>query len=321
MRQELDNLYTTYIDALAARETVRFTQAGMVAVELAIKRRKERERYGGGAATVGSHRDSSRCARAGDARCRPTIDAKRTLATILSFPPEAGQSLELRGSLRDLVPPPKTTDELVSVALAARPHVSVFRLNVCRVADVKLAKANRFPDVYVLYQPYTYQDNAPFNLPSSRSWALGATVTAPIYDRNQGNIRRAGVNVEQSRLELQAYQRRVVSEVEDAREEYEVSRAMIERIEKHLLPAARHVARSQPEDIGKRGRRRLCVLNRTARLPGPGPPISGWARSPSAGDAEVEYGRGFAEFCRNALHLSWMQAPVPRVVNPTTSHE
>ena len=93
------------------------------------------------------------------------------------------------------------------------------------MADVRLAKANRISDVFVLYQPYTYQDNAPFNLPSSRSWALGATVTAPIYDRNQGNIRRANVNVEQSRLEMQSVERRMVAEVEDARDEYEVSRA------------------------------------------------------------------------------------------------
>ena len=42
MRQELDNLYTTYIDALAARETVRFAQAGMVAVELAMKTQEKK---------------------------------------------------------------------------------------------------------------------------------------------------------------------------------------------------------------------------------------------------------------------------------------
>ena len=80
-----------------------------------------------------------------------------------------------------------------------------------------------------------------FNLPSSRSWAVGATVTAPIFDRNQGNIRRAQVNIEQSRLEMQVIERRVLAEVEGARQEYEVTRAMVERIEQHLLPAARHV--------------------------------------------------------------------------------
>ena len=61
------------------------------------------------------------------------------------------------------------------------------------------------------------------------------------------------MNVDQSRLEFEAYQRRVFSEVEDAREEYEVSRAMIERIEKHLLPAARHVRDSSLKTSEKEG--------------------------------------------------------------------
>ncbi len=244
VRQELDNLYTAYVDALAARETLRFAEAGITAVEQAIttqgKKGNDTEAERLQADHIEIHRDAIELAKL-DAKGN-LASAKRTLATILSLPREASRTMELRGSLRDLVPPPPTTDELAQTALAARPDVAVYRLNVCRaLADVKLAKANRFSDVYVLYQPYTYQDNAPFQLPSSRSWALGATVTAPLYDRNQGNIRRTAVNVDQSRLELQAIERRAMAEVEDAREEYEISRAMIERIEKRLLPTAREV--------------------------------------------------------------------------------
>lgn len=244
VRQELDNLYTAYVDALSARETVRFAEAGIAGVEHAIatqgKKGNDTEDEKLQADHIEIHRDALELVRL-DAEGN-LASAKRTLATILSLPREASHTLELRGSLRDLVPPPPPTEELARMALAARPDVAVYRLNVCRsLADVKLAKANRFSDVYVLYQPYTYQDNAPFNLPSSRSWAVGATVTAPIYDRNQGNIRHAAVNVDQSRLELAAIERRAWAEVEDAREEYEISRAMIERIEKHLLPAAREV--------------------------------------------------------------------------------
>ncbi|HEY4308617.1 MAG TPA: TolC family protein [Pirellulales bacterium] len=244
VRQELDYLYTTYVDALSARETLRFSEAGLAAVNIALdthgKKGNDTEDEQLQKDHIEIHRDSIELAKL-DAEAN-LASAKRTLATVLGLPREAAQTLELRGSLRDLVPPPPPTDELVQTALAARPDVAMYRMNVCRaMADVKLAKANRFPDVYVLYQPYTYQDNSPFSVPSSRSWALGATVTAPIYDRNQGNIRHAAVNVDQSRLELQVIERRVLAEVEDAREEYEVSRAMIERIEKHLLPAAKHV--------------------------------------------------------------------------------
>ena len=175
VRQELDTLYTAYIDALSARETVRFAEAGVAGVEQAIatqgKKGNDTEDEKLQADHIEIHRDSLELVRL-DAEGN-LASAKRTLATILSLPREASQTLELRGSLRDLVPPPPVTDELAQMALAARPDVVVYRLNVCRaIADVKLAKANRFPDVYVLYQPYTYQDNSPFQLPSSRSWAL-----------------------------------------------------------------------------------------------------------------------------------------------------
>lgn len=244
VRLEIDYLYSVYVDFLAARETLRFAEAGVSAVEHAMETQSKKNDASEDAQLqadhIEIHRDAIELAML-DARAN-LQSAKRALATVLSLPRDAVDRLDLYGSLRDSAPPVQSADELVQIAVAARPDLASFRLNVCRaLADVRLAKANRISDVFVLYQPYTYQDNAPFNLPSSRSWALGATVTAPIYDRNQGNIRRANVNVEQSKLEMQAVERRIVGEVDDARDEYEISRNMVERIEKHLLPAARHV--------------------------------------------------------------------------------
>ena len=78
-----------------------------------------------------------------------------------------------------------------------------FRLGVQRAeADVRLARANRLNDVFVLFQPYTYQDNTPYGLKSATSWALGVTVPLPVYNRNQGAIQRAVLNVDQTQTEL-----------------------------------------------------------------------------------------------------------------------
>jgi cobalt-zinc-cadmium efflux system outer membrane protein len=244
VRLEMDYLYTTYVDVLAARETLRFAQAGVTAIEHALATQEKKGDTSEDAKVQADHieiqRDAIELAMM-DARAN-LQSSKRALVTALSLPREIADRIDLRGSLRDQAPALREVDELVQMAIAARPDLASFRLNLCRaMADVRLAKANRFSDVFVLYQPYTYQDNSPFNLPSSRSWAVGATMTAPIYDRNQGNIRRANFNVDQSRLEMQAVERRVVTEVEDARAEYDVSRAMVERIEQRLLPAARHV--------------------------------------------------------------------------------
>jgi DNA-binding LytR/AlgR family response regulator len=104
-----------------------------------------------------------------------------------------------------------------------------------------LARANRFTDVYVLYQPYTFQDNSPTGQKSPTSWALGVTVPLPVYNRNQGGILRAKLNVTQTQIELATIERQVMGEVQIAEKEYEISRKAIERIEKELLPRAAQV--------------------------------------------------------------------------------
>ena len=51
------------------------------------------------------------------------------------------------------------------MGLSSRPDLNANRLGLTRAhADVKLARANRFSDVYLLYQPYTLQNNSPFGL-------------------------------------------------------------------------------------------------------------------------------------------------------------
>ena len=87
----------------------------------------------------------------------------------------------------------------------------------CRAeADVRLARANAFSDVYVLWQPYTFQDNSPYGLKSQYSWALGVTVPLPIYNRNQGGIQRARLNVNQSQIQLADLERQAKIDVEQA---------------------------------------------------------------------------------------------------------
>ena len=101
------------------------------------------------------------------------------------------------------------------MAVAERPDIVSFRLGIVRAeADVRLARANAFSDVYVLWQPYTFQDNTPYGLKSQYSWALGVTVPLPIYNRNQGGIERAKMNVSQSQIQLADQERQVQIDVE-----------------------------------------------------------------------------------------------------------
>ena len=60
----------------------------------------------------------------------------------------------------------------------------------------------------------------------------------PVYNRNQGNIERARLNVTQSQIELEGIERRVVTEVSQAAREYEVTGQIVQRIRTEILPSS-----------------------------------------------------------------------------------
>ena len=248
VRLQIDNLYTAYVNALAARETSRYAQASLEGLNVILEVTQKLQEQG-----VKTSTDVKSVQVLRDAAAIGVIDSeeayradKRTLAPLLSLPVDAAEALELRGSIRDLAPQPPPSAELVNMAIQGRPDLNAFRLGVHRAqADFQLARANRLENIYVLYQPYTFQDNA-HQPPSSRgksatSWALGVTVPMPIFDRNQGNIRRAALNVDQTRVELAALEQEVATEVQQAAREYGVSREAVGRIRQGLLPAALQV--------------------------------------------------------------------------------
>ena len=241
VRLQIDNLYTAYSDVLAARETIRFASAARQGLAILLDR--TRGLYEKGTRTIA---DVSRIEALFEAAEVELMDAqesirtsKRSLGVLLNMPGPEAEGLQLRGSIRDTFPPPPSLEVLVRSALDCRPDVVAFKLGITRAeAELRLAEANRLSDVYLLYQPYTFQNNAPFDRKSAHSWALGMTVPLPLYNRNQGNIQRARVNFEQSKVELAEREQMVVNEVERAAREYALTRAAVGRIEGHLIPSA-----------------------------------------------------------------------------------
>lgn len=259
VRLQIDNLYTAYVDVLAARETARFAQASRTGLEKLLQLTEtQRRRQFSSPAEVNRVRIQRDAAEIGIREAEATLrQAKRTLAALLRIPPAQGDAVELRATIRDVSPPPPPEEELIGLALGNRPDIAAFRLGVGRAqAEVKLSHANRLSDIYVLYQPFTLQDN-PSSLKDATSWALGVTVPLPIYNRNQGNIRRAQVNVHQTKTELLALEEQVASDVVKAREQYAVSRASVEGIERDLLPASRQVL-STAQELYESGQENLA---------------------------------------------------------------
>ena len=245
-RLQIDNLQTAFVDVLAARATLRFAQAGaegltQILVPIEEKYRREAIRESD-YLKVAIQREASEIALS-DADAN-LVKSRRVLANLLNIPPEQANGLDVRGPLLDggyEVPPEAV---LVEIAMESRPDLAAFRLGLSRAeADVRLAVANRFQDVYVLYQPFTLQDNGhqPGGGAAATSWALGVTVPLPIYNRNQGNIQRAKLNVGQVQTQLAGQIREVIADVDQANRELETARSAAKRFELTLRPYAEKV--------------------------------------------------------------------------------
>jgi cobalt-zinc-cadmium efflux system outer membrane protein len=237
VRVEIDNLYTAFVNILGERETVRYAEASVAGLRRVLNTTQAQlENKIITEADFLQVKGQLNASELGLADARELLhDAKQSLCILLNIPTDQADSLETRGTIHDRLPPPPPVNELIRMALVFRPDLAAFRLGIARAqADVRLAERNRFQDVYLLYQPYTFEGGV-------RSWALGATVPLPVYNRNQGNIQRAKINVSQVKTELCAQEQRVIAEVRKADREYSLTRAIVARIERELLPDALRV--------------------------------------------------------------------------------
>jgi cobalt-zinc-cadmium efflux system outer membrane protein len=241
VRIEINNLYTAFLDVLAARQTVRYARASVAGLERLLRATRllyERDVFS--RADVNQVTGQLKIAEVGVLDAEENLRrAKRTLGMMLNLSPWEAEALEVRGTIEDRGPPPPPLDEMVRLAQSCRPDVVSYRLGL-QVArsGLSLQRANRYQDAYLLYQPYTFQNNAPFGRESATSWALGVTFPLPAYNRNQGNIERARLNIDQSRIELEGIERRVVTEVAQAAREYEVTSQIVARIRREIIPAS-----------------------------------------------------------------------------------
>jgi len=239
-RRQIDNVYRAFVNLQAARVDVLTARATVRRQErlLADLQRSAKPDDSAAADSIDHLALVLERARSslGDA-VEAHADAQEGLAVLLGMSPNETATLEPNGRLRSDVSAPPPLEELTAIALRCRPDLHAARIGVTRAgAEVHLQRANRFDDVYLFYDPFTYQNNQPFGSPSATSWALGITCALPIYNRNQGNIARAESNVSQTRLELASLERRLVSEVRLAEREYRRSREALEQIETAILP-------------------------------------------------------------------------------------
>jgi len=244
VRLEIDNLYTAFLDVLAAREAVRQQQVGLAGLEEVVKATRKlvesRQVAESELENVLVQRESALLAvEEASAALR---QAKQSLGVLLNIPPAEVDCLELRGNISgvDVELPPM--EQLLQAALVARPDLDAYRLGIQRAqAEVQMARADRWADVFVLYTPWQLQDNSAIGGQNATSWSLGALVTLPVFNRNQGNISRAQTTVAQTILELEGRERLIAAEVQRAYLEYVTTRGAVQRYENDILLRARRI--------------------------------------------------------------------------------
>jgi cobalt-zinc-cadmium efflux system outer membrane protein len=244
VRIQIDNLYTAFIDVLAAREALRQQQVGLAGLEEVVQatRRLVESKQLRQADLLSQEIQRDRAFMAVREAESALRQAKQSLAVLLNLPPEQVDCLELRGELGGFELELPCLEELVRIALEVRPDLNAYRLGVRRAqAEVQLARADRWADVFVLYTPWMLQDNGSIGAANANAWSLGALVTLPVFNRNQGNISRAQSTVTQTLIEVQGRERQIVSEVQRAYLEVTTTGDSLRRYQNDILPRARRI--------------------------------------------------------------------------------
>jgi cobalt-zinc-cadmium efflux system outer membrane protein len=175
-------------------------------------------------------------------------EAVRSLSLQLNLPLEALKNRGLRGRLQyshEDEPPLPSEDDLVGIARHSRPDLIAQRIIVARSdADIAVARACRFDDVLLLYQPYTfYRGLAAQGTPqNSLAWSLGVTVPLPLYNRQQGNIEKAHVIATQARTQLAILEKQVEADVRRAFRQHQVTENAVARAEQDQIDSPPYTA-------------------------------------------------------------------------------
>lgn len=166
-----------------------------------------------------------------------------------------GTSLETAGDFRR---PPAEVDYriLLRQALEARPDLQALKADQARsAADLRLQLANGRID-YTVSAEYHRQSSSTI---AGNAFLFAVSVPVPVFNRNQGEVSRARVQVTQTEARVRALERDVTEEVSTAYADYTLARDTLATIEGRMLADARAV-RTATDYAYRRGEASLIEL-------------------------------------------------------------
>ncbi|HEX4048651.1 MAG TPA: TolC family protein [Elusimicrobiota bacterium] len=181
--------------------------------------------------------------------------AQTSLAVILGRSQEA--AVEPAAGLRDFaMPEPPRLDDLVALALKNRPDLLALRLSVEKSRlDRDAAVAQKWADFDVTagfsaQGPVSASPGGAASIPRGNSWDAGVTIPLPLFNRNQGNIRKADLTGEQTRRQLASVELATRQEVAGIYDQLNLDRGLIFEYESKQLANARKVRDEQQKLVG-----------------------------------------------------------------------
>ena len=174
--------------------------------------------------------------------------AKATLRALVG-PPNLPQNFDVQGDLRAIALE-KSLSELEQLALSSRPDLKSSETSREKsLADLRLAKANRWPDPTIgtsflhtgneLGGPSWFQPFYPKGgIPNAMGLGI-ASFSIPLFNRNQGEIARTRSEQLRADFLLQAARNQVLQDVETAYASFESSRERVRLYEETYLSRAK----------------------------------------------------------------------------------
>jgi cobalt-zinc-cadmium efflux system outer membrane protein len=180
-------------------------------------------------------------------RARRALIEGRLQSALLRLKAGAGIPLNEPLRLRDqlnaatLQPPPASLEAAIEIALRTRPDLRFARLNEeVASAGLRLVQAQARPDVTAFGR--FNSGSSVFEVPplgvfpdNDKTLTFGASVSLPVFNRNQGAKAEAAVAISQARIRREFLESMIQSEVRSAYANYQATRAALLTFEQGVI--------------------------------------------------------------------------------------
>jgi len=218
IRQQVSATISSFYDVLQAKASLSLDQEDLRQNETLLEITAKRVEHGGvGNVELDRVRVQLISARQTvDQDERALVAAKSALRVVLGRK-NADQSLDVAGSLEVPADIPRfDLQELVRRAEENRPDLLALKYKMAQTgADVKNQEAQGMPQLSIGVG-YTFQEQVEIGDRNTSEWQASIQTSIPIFDRNQGNVRKAKAAQMQAMINYAGQTAQVSSDVEQA---------------------------------------------------------------------------------------------------------